>query len=50
LDSAALRSIIEDMMNAKRQRFLVKGTYGPLRDGELERARGWGGELAQTMG
>jgi flavorubredoxin len=34
---------------AKRQRFIVKGTYGPLRDGELEQARGWGGELAKLV-
>ena len=32
---------------AKDQRFIVKGTYGPLRDGELERARLWGAELAR---
>lgn len=35
---------------AERQRFIVKGSYGPLRDGELERARLWGAELAQAMG
>jgi len=34
---------------AKRQRFIVKGTYGPLRDGELERARAWGGELTKLI-
>ncbi len=34
---------------AKAQRFIVSGTYGPLRDGELERARLWGVELAQAM-
>ena len=33
----------------KPQRFIVKGKYGPLRDGELERARLWGAELAQAM-
>lgn len=32
---------------AKDQRFIVKGTYGPLQDGELERAKGWGVELAR---
>jgi flavodoxin len=26
--------------------FVVKGKYGPLRDGELEKARAWGAELA----
>ena len=34
---------------AKARRFVVKGTYGPLRDGELERARQWGAELAETL-
>ena len=32
---------------AKSRRFVVKGMYGPLRDGELERAREWGAELAE---
>ncbi len=31
---------------AKSQRFVVTGKYGPLRDGELDRARRWGSELA----
>jgi hypothetical protein len=30
--------------------FIVKGRYGPLRDGELDRAREWGAALAKTMG
>jgi len=30
--------------------FIVAGRYGPLRDGELERARAWGAELAQAGG
>ncbi len=34
---------------AKPQRFVVAGRYGPLRDGELERAKAWGAELAQAM-
>jgi hypothetical protein len=34
----------------KAHRFIVKGAYGPLRDGELERACRWGAELAQAMG
>jgi len=34
---------------AKRQRFIVTGAYGPLRDGELERARLWGTDLAKAM-
>jgi hypothetical protein len=34
---------------AKAGRFVVLGTYGPLRDGELERARQWGADLAARM-
>jgi len=34
---------------ARPGRFVVRGTYGPLRDGELERARQWGAELAASM-
>ena len=34
---------------AKGQRFLIKGTYGPLREGEIERARQWGAELAEAL-
>ncbi len=34
---------------AKGGRFIVKGKYGPLRDGELEKARHWGEELAGVM-
>ena len=34
----------------KAQRFVVKDKYGPLRDGELERAKAWGAELAKTVG
>jgi hypothetical protein len=30
--------------------FVVEGRYGPLRDGELERARAWGAELARLIG
>ena len=33
---------------AKAQKFVVRGKYGPLREGELERARGWGRALAQA--
>lgn len=29
--------------------FLVSGTQGPLRDGEIERARAWGARLAQQL-
>lgn len=28
--------------------FIVAGRYGPLRDGELERARAWGADLARA--
>ncbi len=34
---------------AEPQGFVVKGKTGPLRDGELERARAWGAELARLM-
>jgi hypothetical protein len=34
---------------AKAQKFVVNDKYGPLREGELERARGWGQELAQAV-
>lgn len=33
---------------APAQRFIVQGKYGPLRKGELERAKAWGAELAQV--
>jgi hypothetical protein len=33
----------------KGRRFVVKGRYGPLRDGELDRARQWGTELASSL-
>ncbi len=34
---------------ARPGKFIVKGTYGPLRDGELERARRWGTELRSSV-
>lgn len=34
---------------AGSQRFKVEGSYGPLRDGELRRARVWGTELARAL-
>ncbi|HET7180800.1 MAG TPA: hypothetical protein VFI15_01050 [Candidatus Limnocylindrales bacterium] len=34
---------------AKGQKFAVASSYGPLRDGELERARTWGSELAAAL-
>ena len=36
-------------MVAKAQKFVVKDKYGPLRDGEEDRARRWGRELAQAV-
>jgi hypothetical protein len=33
----------------KAGKFIVEGRYGPLRDGEVERARAWGAELAKAM-
>ena len=34
---------------AKAQKFVVKDKYGPLREGEVERARQWGKALAETV-
>ena len=34
----------------KAKKFVVKDKYGPLREGELERARAWGEELAVMIG
>lgn len=34
---------------AKKERFMVKGSYGPVRPGELERAKAWGAELAKSL-
>jgi len=34
---------------AKGERFIVSGGYGPLRDGELERARAWGAALREAV-
>ncbi|MDP2183541.1 MAG: flavodoxin [Actinomycetota bacterium] len=31
------------------QRFIVTGAYGPLKDGEIERARSWGRDLAAAV-
>lgn len=31
-----------------RERFVVTGRYGPLKEGELERARAWGADLAKA--
>ena len=34
---------------AKAQKFVVRDKYGPLRDGELERAKAWGRELREAI-
>jgi flavodoxin len=34
---------------AKGERFIVAGAYGPLRDGELDRARAWGKTVASLV-
>ncbi len=50
----AIGGITKALQNAgyttvgKGKRFIVKGKYGPLREGELEKARQWGAELAQS--
>jgi flavorubredoxin len=33
----------------KSERFLVAGAYGPLKEGELEKARSWGRALASAV-
>jgi hypothetical protein len=33
----------------KAAKFVVEGTYGPLREGELDRARQWGAQLAASV-
>ena len=35
---------------ANAEKFIVKDKYGPLREGEMERARLWGKELAERVG
>lgn len=49
----ATKSILKAMQAAgyrsldpKGERFIVTGRYGPLKDGEVERARAWGQQLA----
>ncbi|PPD57863.1 flavodoxin family protein [Dehalogenimonas etheniformans] len=46
--------VIEDSMKklgyrkaSEAQKFIVEGTQGPLKDGEIERARQWGAELSR---
>jgi hypothetical protein len=51
----ATSKIIDGLKNAgytpvaEAQRFIVKGKFGPLLDGELDRARQWGADLAKAM-
>lgn len=35
---------------AAPEKFMVKGKFGPLKAGELDRARAWGATLAKTLG
>ncbi len=37
-------------LTADAGKFVVKGRYGPLRDGELDRARAWGSGLRPRFG
>jgi hypothetical protein len=34
---------------AKAEKFVVQDKYGPLREGELERARAWGRQLRSAV-
>lgn len=34
---------------SKGERFIVEGQYGPLKSGELDRARAWGRQLADSV-
>jgi hypothetical protein len=53
---SATKSIDEKLAAAgyatagKGRRFVVTGRYGPLRAGELEKAREWGAALAKDLG
>jgi hypothetical protein len=53
---SAAKAILEGLQRkgyaplaAKGERFKVQGRYGPLREGEVERAKQWGAELARLM-
>jgi hypothetical protein len=52
---SAAPAIAKSLTNAgyavlgKPQSFVVAGKFGPLREGELEKARLWGAELARSM-
>jgi hypothetical protein len=51
----ATKTIVHELEKAgyppavEPEHFVVMGTYGPLRDGELDRARQWGAELASPV-
>lgn len=48
----AIQRVLEEVgypAIADAQRFIVKDRYGPLKEGELERAKQWGAELARAM-
>ena len=51
----ATRAILKGLKKAGREplargrRFRVTGMYGPLKAGELERARAWGAQLAREL-
>jgi len=49
-NTAAVARTIAEGLGPEAQRFIVKGKFGPLREGELDRARNWGSELAKAMG
>jgi hypothetical protein len=34
---------------AKKQRFLVESSFGPMKEGELDQAKAWGAELAKLL-
>jgi flavorubredoxin len=52
---SAAKAILKNLQNkgyspvAETHKFIVKGKYGPLKNGELERAREWGKELADSL-
>ncbi|MHB1416852.1 MAG: flavodoxin family protein [Chloroflexota bacterium] len=51
---SAAKTILQEMEKAgyhpiaKPQKYIVKDKYGPLRDGELDKAKAWGEELARS--
>ncbi len=53
---SAAKAILQRLENAgyrpaaKPQKFVVKGRYGPLKEGEIEKAKAWGAELARAAG